>query len=259
MDAGDAQEQQDEEIDSLQYIYEEGQFEVVGTNPYSLQIDVYEENDDGQRLGVRMLIRLPAEYPAVGPDVEVARLEAVSKEQCAAIQEHVIGQMEDYLDMPMIFSLSSAAKEWLQENAASVTEESVTTKDQGFETHTDHPDEDVEVVLRRKGTPVTPESFAQWKAAFDEEMAANAPKVKGKKQTGRQMFESGGVSASSDGVAGAGEVDVDFRAVAGNATEGQEGADEAGIASVEVDGLDMSVWANEDIDLDDEDFGSDDD
>jgi len=52
---------------------------------------------------------------------------------------------------------------------------------------------------------------------------------------------------------------VDFRAVAGNATEGQEGADEAGIASVEVDGLDMSVWANEDIDLDDEDFGSDDD
>lgn len=43
------------------------------------------------------------------------------------------------------------------------------------------------------GTPVTPESFAAWKAKFDEEMKVNE-KVVSTKPTGRELFEKNGKS-----------------------------------------------------------------
>jgi len=93
-------------------------------------------------------------------------------------------------------------------------------KAQGFETISDHNDEGVDVVLsKKKGTPVTPESFAQWKETFDAEMAAlkkeSEKKNKGaQKLTGKQMFESGGDKLlASDGPAKDGEGDIDMSAL----------------------------------------------
>ena len=43
------------------------------------------------------------------------------------------------------------------------------------------------------GTPVTPESFAIWKAKFDEEMKVGE-KVKSTKPTGKELFEKNGKS-----------------------------------------------------------------
>ena len=43
------------------------------------------------------------------------------------------------------------------------------------------------------GTPVTPESFAIWKAKFDEELKVNE-KVVSTKPTGRELFEKNGKS-----------------------------------------------------------------
>jgi len=252
----DGDDEQQEEIDSLQYIYEEGQFQVIGANPNRLQIDVSEEFEDGPILACRLLVTLPPGYPNEAPTFEVSRIDGVTKEQCTAIHEHVTAQVEENLGMPMIFALSSAAKEWMQENGAEeVSEELVErrNKNQGFETVTDHPDEEVEVVLRRKGTPVTPESFAQWKAAFDAEMEAlkkeEAKTVKKEKKglTGRQMFESGAISATSDGKKMEGEEEVDFSAVRKEAKAEEGVSAEAALA-----GVDLSVFEEEGFDLDED-------
>ena len=143
-----------------------------------------------------------------------------------------------------------ASQEWLQENAAAISEEEQErkNKDQGFETHTDHADEEVEVVLRNKGTPVTPESFAQWKEEFDKEMAeANKAEVKGakKKMTGKAMFEQGKADVASDGVAKEGEEQFDIAAARKEAKD---------LEGKELEGIDLSAFDAE-IDLDDEDFG----
>lgn len=141
------------------------------------------------------------------------------------------------------------SQEWLQENAAAISEEEQERKNksQGFETITDHADEEVEVVLKNKGTPVTPESFAQWKEEFDKEMAAEkTSQQKGKKKmTGRQMFEQGKADVASDGIAKDGEEQFDIAAARKEAKALEE---------KELEGIDVGVWDAE-IDLEDEDFG----
>ena len=163
---------------------------VMSEDPYRLSVDILEDDDDGDQIGLRLIAELPPNYPNEPPELEMSIVRKISRDQLAACLEHVRGLVEENLGMPMVFTLAGAATEWLQENVVGQpdkTEEYERGK-QSFETFSDQVIYDVTEAAASRGTPVTPgdrmhaytqtgadtacsaESFAIWKEAFDKEM-----------------------------------------------------------------------------------------
>merc|ERR1712166_995958 len=165
-------EDQKMEIEALESIYPD-EFKIMSEDPYRLSVDILEDDDDGDQIGLRLIAELPPNYPNEPPE----------------------------LGMSIVFTLAGAATEWLQENVVGQPdkEEQWERGKQSFETFSDQVIYDVTEAAASRGTPVTPESFAIWKAAFDKEMGV---KVKVAVTTGRQLFESGAVKSTDDAVAG---------------------------------------------------------
>jgi len=244
MSDDDLLEDQKMEVEALESIYPD-ELKVMSEDPFRLSIDILEE-EDGEQVGIRMIIDLPAEYPNVPPEVETSALRKVNRDQLAACTEHVRGLIEENLGMPMVFTLASAAQEWVQENVVGQPDldEQHQRGKQQFETFSDQVIYDVTEAAASRGTPVTAESFAAWKVAFDAEMGV---KEKAIVVTGRQLFESGAVKSTDDGVA--------------DLEPGPEPTrvEEAAAGEGDLKGVDLDAWQDE-IDLDDlDDLPSDED
>jgi len=232
-------EDQKMEIEALESIYPD-EFKIMSEDPYRLSVDILEDDDDGDQIGLRLIAELPPNYPNEPPELEMSIVRKISRDQLAACLEHVRGLVDENLGMPMVFTLAGAATEWLQENVVGQPdkEEQWERGKQSFETFSDQVIYDVTEAAASRGTPVTPESFAIWKAAFDKEMGV---KVKVAVTTGRQLFESGAVKSTDDAVAGP----VDTQ--------------EAAPGEANLEGVDLEAW-QEEIDLDDlDDLPSDSD
>eukprot|EP00658_Telonema_sp_P-2_P010220 TRINITY_DN13852_c0_g1_i1.p1 TRINITY_DN13852_c0_g1~~TRINITY_DN13852_c0_g1_i1.p1 ORF type:complete len:288 (-),score=104.66 TRINITY_DN13852_c0_g1_i1:375-1238(-) len=237
---GDMLEEQQMEIEALEAIYAE-EFKVISEAPYRVSIDILDGEDDEQ-FGVRMQAVLPEEYPNQAPEIEMFTIRRVAREQVQAVQEHVLSLIEENLGTAMLFTLASEAKEWLLENVGD--EEDLAAQyersKQQFETFSDEVIYDQTEATLSRGTVVTPESFAKWKAEFDAEMHVQVKEVK---ITGRQMFESGEVTYVED--ASAEQAEAEFEQEPAPAPP----EDQDPPSDPEQD-VDLDAWRNE-IDLDD--------
>ena len=108
-------------------------------------------------------------YPDAPPLLKARSVRGLSDADVASLQSTLDTQVEENMGMPMIYQLITAAQEWIAE------------KGNAMETRADDPEvaekkrreaEEARIAeMRRHGTPVTPETFKEWKAKFDAEAA----------------------------------------------------------------------------------------
>ncbi|CAG0917965.1 unnamed protein product [Notodromas monacha] len=188
----DYHEEQNAELEALESIFcEELQFlsrEPVAEFSITLKSEHYDEEDASKGAIVALRFSFTPTYPDEPPEMTVDNLDGliVGEDEESSLMEYLEGQAQDNLGMVMIFTLASAALEWLNQRCdqkINHREEEEKRKEQ---------EREEEEHRRFEGTRVTVETFMKWKLAFDEEIL-RSKKVKkedtsSKKLTGRELF-----------------------------------------------------------------------
>uniref|UniRef100_A0A1A9WEE5 RWD domain-containing protein n=1 Tax=Glossina brevipalpis TaxID=37001 RepID=A0A1A9WEE5_9MUSC len=193
------QEDQNNEIEALDSIYC-GEMEIFETQPvHKFRIPIATEEFDKYQeengLACKLLFTYTSTYPDEAPLVEIDEPVNFAEDFEERLLEHIKKSIDEYLGMEMIFSLVSAAQEWLNER---------------WDDHKKAQEEERERTLlaaeeaeRKKfeGTRVTVESFMKWKMIFEETMGIAAKREKineSKKLTGRELFMQDNTLNESD-------------------------------------------------------------
>ncbi|XP_075215964.1 RWD domain-containing protein 1 [Lycorma delicatula] len=184
----DHKEEQNNEIEALDSIYC-GEMEIVTTEPTFIFIIPVKSDDYDEDNEVGLLARLKFEYtpkyPEETPLLDFDSAEGLDDSQQEALLSFLKSQAEENIGMVMIFTLVSAAQEWLN----NLNDETRRVQEEMEEKRIK--DEEEAERKRFEGTRVTVESFLAWKKAFDIEMGYNREKEKdekSKKLTGRELF-----------------------------------------------------------------------
>ncbi|KAI4493340.1 hypothetical protein M0802_009400 [Mischocyttarus mexicanus] len=185
----DYQEEQRNEIEALESIYC-GELEVLSTEPfYSFAIPIKTEEYEAETnngLSCRLEFTYTSEYPDKALVVSIQDPENFEEGSGEELTEHLIEQINENLGMVMVFTLVSAAQEWMNVQWDKIKlhrEECAALKLK----------EEEEAERKRfEGTRVTVETFLSWKEKFDEEMGYTKRREmadrEGKKLTGRELF-----------------------------------------------------------------------
>jgi len=195
----DYKSEQHDEIEALDSIYC-GELEILETEPFykfvlAIKSEEYEpESNNG--LSCKLEFTYTPKYPEEPLIVQIEEPENFEDGDEARLKEHLAEQMEENLGMVMVFTLVSAAQEWLnvqwdriklhrEESAAKIMIEEEEAERKRFE-----------------GTRVCVETFMTWKEKFDEEMGHTKRRelaaLQGKKLTGRELFMTDKTLAQSD-------------------------------------------------------------
>ncbi|CAL7937480.1 unnamed protein product [Xylocopa violacea] len=185
----DYKDEQRNEIEALESIYC-GELEILVTEPfYTFAIPIKTEEyepDTGNGLSCRLEFTYTAKYPDEPLLISIEEHENFEEGGEKQLKEHLAEQMNENLGMVMVFTLVSAAQEWLnvqwdkikfkrEENAAKKRKEEEEAERKKFD-----------------GTRVTVETFMRWKEKFEEETGYTKRKElaerEGKKLTGRELF-----------------------------------------------------------------------
>lgn len=205
-----AAEQQADEVAALAAIFGEGEFDELTAEEegdesalpgfdksYRIHVRPEEDGEDPgdvpQRLG--LVFAYPTEYPDEAPVLACQSIQGIAKADLKALEAHLAEEAQNNLGMAMMFTLATAAKEWLREHAnlevGEVEDPAAAAKRMAAE------EERQAKARRAAGTPVTKESFEDWRTRFDAERAlarALAPDAadradRAKRMTGREYFE----------------------------------------------------------------------
>ncbi|XP_076295253.1 RWD domain-containing protein 1 [Lasioglossum baleicum] len=182
-------EEQHNEIEALESIYC-GELEILATEPFyvfavPIKTEEYEpETVNG--LSCRLEFTYTPNYPDEPLLVSIEEQENFEGGSDKLLKEHLIEQMNENLGMVMVFTLVSAAQEWLNcqwDKIKLKREESAALKQR-----------EEEEAERKKfeGTRVTVETFLCWKEMFDDQMGYTKRREiaerEGKKLTGKELF-----------------------------------------------------------------------
>ncbi|KAH9381712.1 hypothetical protein HPB48_010531 [Haemaphysalis longicornis] len=165
---------------------------VLETSPYhSFTIDIKSDASDhpeDEQMSVQLKFTYIPTYPDEGPLIEATEYsENMSEEDVNALMDILKQQVEENLGMVMIFTLVSAATEWLNLHREDVKTNKAEAKRLAKE------EEEAAERAKFEGTRVTVECFLAWKQKFDAEMAEIRKREKtliaSGKLTGRELFE----------------------------------------------------------------------
>jgi len=119
-------------------------------------------------VGIELVFAHTPAYPDDAPLLKARSLRGLADAEVAALQSLLEGQVDENLGMPMIYTLITSAQDWVNERAA---EMAVPVVDPEAERKQREEEEEARIAaLRAHGTPVTPETFKEWKLRFDAEM-----------------------------------------------------------------------------------------
>ncbi|XP_033344341.1 RWD domain-containing protein 1 [Bombus vosnesenskii] len=185
----DYKDEQHNEIEALESIYC-GELEILAVEPfYTFSIPIKTEEYEpgtGNGLSCSLEFTYTEKYPDESLLISIEEHENFEEGNAEKLKEHLMEQMNENLGMVMVFTLVSAAQEWLnvqwdkiklkrEESAAQKLREEEEAERKKFE-----------------GTRVTVETFLSWKEKFDEEMGYTKRREmaerEGKKLTGRELF-----------------------------------------------------------------------
>lgn len=185
----DYKDEQHNEIEALESIYC-GELEILATEPYyafviPIKTEEYEPDTDNG-LSCRLEFTYTPKYPDEPLLISIQEPENFEKDSDEKLKEHLAEQMQENLGMVMVFTLVSAAQEWLNVQWDRVK---LRRRDQAAQKLM----EEEEAERKRfEGIRVTVETFLTWKERFDEEMGHTKKKEiaerEGKKLTGRELF-----------------------------------------------------------------------
>ncbi|XP_018580248.1 RWD domain-containing protein 1 [Anoplophora glabripennis] len=194
----DYAEEQKNEIEALESIYY-GDFQLMSTEPhykFSIPIKTEEHEPDSENgLSCDLVITYTSKYPEESPIIEIENSENFEDYETNFLK-YLDEQIKENLGMVMIFTIVSAAQEWLNvkwEETKKEKEERAALKLKKEE----------EAERKRfEGTRVTVETFMKWKQRFEDEMGITKKREmlekEGKKLTGRELFMSDNTLNESD-------------------------------------------------------------
>eukprot|EP00752_Nemacystus_decipiens_P008210 g7342.t1 len=213
------EEEQSMELEALEAIYAD-LFTVVSQKGEGAPLEwkVHLEPTEGgegeiNHVGIDFTCRIPERYPDEAPEVEVEGTKGLTPKQVEELLLLAQTQAQENVGMAMGYTIAESLKEWLADNNVpsavdgSMHGEMLRRMAEGDRDRRKveeikaaeakaraEDEEDDETIRRRRqadGTPVTRESFAAWKAAFDLEMRggkALAEDSVAKKPSGKEMF-----------------------------------------------------------------------
>lgn len=217
----EAREEQAAELEALEAIFGDNDFQLLDADDNGcarFQVELSDDDDGGgDGLRIRLIFTHTPTYPRMSIHVVAHPLSGVSAPGRKQLQTHLEEVASNSIDMPAAFTLCEAARDWMAEHGGSGagTVNSVgggyktagnDNDDNKFETIESTQTEKVEVVSSKAiGTPVSAESFATWREAFVRLMDEKKSKAQrererdaGSKLTGREFFESRTVVVSAE-------------------------------------------------------------
>ncbi|XP_011298616.1 RWD domain-containing protein 1 [Fopius arisanus] len=195
----DHKAEQHDEIEALDSIYS-GELQILETEPHykfvlPIKSEGYEsDTEDG--LACQLEFTYTSKYPEEPLLIKIENPENFESFSEQELIDHLMEQMNENLGMVMVFTLVSAAQEWLNVQWDNI-------KLQRTERAARKLVEEEEAERKRfEGTRVTVETFMNWKKKFDEEMGHTRRRelalLQGKKLTGRELFMTDNTLNQSD-------------------------------------------------------------
>lgn len=196
-------EEQDTELEALEAIFGP-EFHILEQASASkgarFEIDV-QDDDTSQTVKLKLTFTHTPNYPNEPVVVVVHALEGLTTPNRKRLQDHleVLAKENAVVEMPSVFTLHEAAREWLTDNVVGqpvIDKEAEEALAKKFETFDATRRDKVEVISSKAiGSPVTVKSFSEWREKFDVEKQAQKTKEQLEKEfspkmTGRQLFES---------------------------------------------------------------------
>ena len=194
------------EIEAMQAVFMDD-FELVSNNPTTYRIKIYPSLGGENYVSVSMVVRYPPNYPDEAPNVCFVDADNISEDDIIDLTQMIYERVPEFIGMAMVYNLTEIVKDWLiDRNVPKVEEGSM--YDEMMKRHqkakelADAEREEKEVAAAKQenidhpknwGTPVTPETFAEWKKKFDSEFHINEVVVRDK-LTGKELFERNGKS-----------------------------------------------------------------
>lgn len=200
--------EQDMEIEALQSILMDDFAELDGPSPsgWSDSVKCYRiglptgEAEAMQQSGASsmqfdLLFAHTPSYPDEAPLIKLSNVQGMSNEDIQNLQKVVDEQIQENMGMSMIYTIVSAAQEWMQERANIPQQEVLDpaeAKRRAIEA------EEARLAAQRAhGTQVTPETFVEWRKRFEAELALQKASLaeqqaadKKARITGKQFFLS---------------------------------------------------------------------
>ncbi len=204
---------------------------------YKVRVLPYVNGEGENHVGVQASFSIPPTYPDVPAEISVEAEKGLSSGQCEALERVVAEKAVENVGMPMVYLLVDAIREWLVEHNVAgdkhgsmhaemlkrmhLKEKVKQREDEAQARATAgsagalNEEDELMRQKRLEGTPVTPESFLEWRAVFEAEMEAVALK------------KTGGVKAAAvkgDGPEKPSGKEMFLRNLAGTAEEDEEAA-----------------------------------
>jgi len=151
-------------------------------------------NDDELGVRSRLVFGYTPGYPDKVPNIVVQADAGLSAPRRIALQRTIEEEAMANLSTPMIFTLHAAAKEWISRNlVGDGNEDEDLESDVTFETRDEEQEKSNQAQEMKKfhGTPVTAETFAEWRERFEWEVREQSQTMEKKHQdkpTGRDYF-----------------------------------------------------------------------
>jgi len=205
-------EEQAMEAEALESIFM-ADFEQVSVQPFHWRIHLTPHppgDDEENHVEIFFEAKVPAAYPNEKPVMSITPEKGLTEGQVLELQELADATAEENLGMAMIYTIAEELREWLlarneppadnSMHAAMLRRMQEKDAEKGQAAAGSQATAGVEDELQAEeernrmkvleGTPVTPDTFAAWKAKFDAERAPEIQAVAPEKQSGRDYFKS---------------------------------------------------------------------
>ncbi|KAK9829546.1 hypothetical protein WJX72_006404 [[Myrmecia] bisecta] len=196
------------EIEALQAILMEEFQELPGSKPAGWDTDApcylitilpsqedAEASTSGVEVGIEIVFAHTPSYPDEAPLVKARSIRGLSPEDLAQLQALLEQTAQENLGMAMIYALVSAAQEWLRDKVLGDGAGEAVLDPEEAKKRREEEEERKLAEIRSHGTPVTPQTFVEWKQRFDAEIAAikarsqdSTAKEVDKGPTGKEFF-----------------------------------------------------------------------
>lgn len=190
-------EEQLQEIEILQAIYPEELFLHSDTS-YTIALQLNTEPE------VQLLVDVeyPLEYPEVIPTLDVRQNKGnFSAINLARIQQSAYACAKENLGIASVYAIISQVKDFAEELHAKEIKEQERKHLENLRI------QEEKEQAKFRGTPVTKETFAEWRKKFRKEMGLDSlAKQKSDRLTGREIFEKGYAQAIDDDISEENEV-----------------------------------------------------
>lgn len=202
-------EEIEQEIEVLRAIYQD---ELSGSAATGLILDVRPTPGSEEHCELKLTFTIPKTYPQAAPTVTATPVKGVTVDEANKLLAILKNTAAENIGQQMVFTLASAAKEWLDDLNVHYDERHKKAQEVEAAREAEKEAAAERERERARGTPVTRATFLAWNAKFQEELrqkemaaakeaaavAAAAGLDKEKKLTGRALFESDASLVMSD-------------------------------------------------------------